>query len=380
MSAATSSDPVRHVARGLAACAFLLLAACAPRGEIAISADAPEVGTIRSLFIATNRLPLEEEGPARFDFVRSPDLTYGFYDISIPPIHEEGQVEWPRRRAPDPNAHFVTRSEVFFHDQPTFRQALSGHLRRKAAGDRDVIVFVHGYNNTYGESVYRLAQMSHDLNLPGTVVGFNWPSAANPLGYAYDRDSAVFSRDSLHDLLDTIAASGARRIAIVAHSMGGFLTMEALRQVHIANDRHIIDRIEGVVLMSPDIDIEVFQSQARTIGKLPEPFIIFTSARDRALRLSALLTGRQTRLGNLATADDVADFEVTLIDVSQFRGDRLAHFTVGTSPALISLLNRLDSLDAAFQTGDNTRAGLLPGTVLTVRQATRIILEPVSQF
>jgi esterase/lipase superfamily enzyme len=353
---------------------LLILTACSERGVVALSDAAPEVGTVRTVFMATNRAPVE--GPTRFDFVRSPETSFGLYDISIPPVHESGQIEWPGRKTPDPARHFVTRSETRFTGAGPFSTALRDHLRARAPRDRDVVVFVHGYNNTFAEGLYRLAQMSHDLQMPGTVVSFGWPSVGNPLGYAYDRDSAIFSRDNLHDLLRVVSAAGARRITIVAHSMGSFLTMETLRQVHIANDTAVERKIEGVVLMSPDIDIEVFQSQARSIETLPQPFIVFTSRRDRALRLSALLTGRDTRLGNIGTAEDVADFEVTLVDVSQFRGDRLAHFTVGTSPALISLLNSLDAVDRAFQTGET---GLLPGTVLTVRRATQVVLEPVVQ-
>ena len=51
------------------------------------------------------------------------------------------------------------------------------------------------------------------------------------------------------------------------------------------------------------------------------------------------------------------------------------HFNVGTSPALIQLLGSIANLDAAFRA--DARVGLLPGVVLTVQNATSVILAPV---
>ena len=129
--------------------------------------------------------------------------------------------------------------------------------------------------------------------------------------------------------------------------------------------------------MSPDIDVQVFRSQAARLSPLPEPFFIFTSQRDRALRLSALVSGEPARLGNIGTIEDVAEFNVTLIDVSEFRGgDPLNHNTVVTSPAMIRLLSRAEAVNSAFEGQDNSPIGLLPGTVLSLQNATQVILTP----
>ena len=79
--------------------------------------------------------------------------------------------------------------------------------------------------NTPMRVAHFIAQMAHDLQLPGAVVHYSWPSAAEPLGYAHDRDSALFARDGLEQLMQEITAAGARRIIIVSHSMGSALTM-----------------------------------------------------------------------------------------------------------------------------------------------------------
>ncbi|TNF64244.1 MAG: alpha/beta hydrolase, partial [Rhodobacteraceae bacterium] len=143
----------------------------------------------------------------------------------------------------------------------------------------------------------------------------------------------------------------------------------------------LFDRISGVILMSPDIDLDVFRAQARAIGPLPQPFVIFVSRRDRALALSARLTGQRERLGNIGTPEAVAEFDVTLVDVSAFAGGGgLNHFAVGNSPELIRLLNRLPEVDNAFQSGRSVRPGLLPGTIMSVQNATEVILSPLVQI
>jgi esterase/lipase superfamily enzyme len=198
------------------------------------------------------------------------------------------------------------------------------------------------------------------------------------LGYVYDRDSVVFARDGLEDLIRETVAAGATRITLVAHSMGSFLSMEVLRDIALRDGR-VMPQIRGVVLISPDIDVEVFRMQAKDIGTLPQPFLIFGSDRDRVLRLSALITGQSGRLGSLDSVEQLSDLEVTYLDVGAF-SQGSGHFVPGTSPALIQLLGRIDDVDQAFGNDAAGRPGLLPGVILTARSATRVILAPVAEI
>ncbi len=132
-------------------------------------------------------------------------------------------------------------------------------------------------------------------------------------------------------------------------------------------------------LISPDIDVEVFRSQAKEIGTLPQPFLIFGSDRDRVLRLSALITGQKGRLGSLDSVDQLSDLEVTYLDVGAF-SQGSGHFVPGTSEALIKLLGSIGSVDQAFGNDAAGRTGLLPGVILTARSATRVILAPVAEI
>lgn len=352
--------------------ALIVLAGCAPRGDLARVPAGAEVTTKQPIYFATtrktDRLPFGSE--------RSPTTIFGMAEVSIPPIHQTGEIEWPRD-TPDPAKHFMLARTEAYGGVGELRQNLNRALALRPAGRRDVVIFVHGFNTRFGEGVYRMAQMVHDLELPGVPLHYSWPSAGNPLNYAYDRDSALFARDGLRRLVQEVSKSNAEDVILVAHSLGSLVTMETLRELRVGNQDRVMRRIGGVVLMSPDVDLDVFKSQADAIGELPQPFVIFSSKKDRALRLVERLTGQNNRLGRLTDVAEIAEYDITYIDVTAFSEGGTNHFPEAKSPALIKLLAQLKDFDAALSV-DGGRTGLLPGTVLTVQNATNLILAPIT--
>jgi esterase/lipase superfamily enzyme len=351
--------------------AMALIAGCAPRGDF--TAAPADMGPVASeaIFVGTSRL----EGEDGYGRERSDAASFLRYDITIPEDREPGELTWPPRYGKsDPTKHFLTMGETRFATAPDFTAALKAAMKlRKQA---DAVVYVHGFNNTMAEGVYRVAQMHHDLQVPGVAVHYAWPSRGSALGYVYDRDSALFARSGFEDLLDEVAAAGAKDIVIVAHSMGGALTMETLRQMALRGKSPALDRIAGVIMISPDLDLDVFRSQARDMGKLPEPFVIFGSSRDRILGLSATISGSGERLGNLEDVSKIADLKVTYLDTAAYNTGS-GHLNLGENPALLKLFGGILGIDAAFRADARARVGLLPGLVLTVRNATEIVLAPV---
>ena len=327
---------------------------------------------MEKVYIGTTRI---QDQDGSFGSKRSEAVRFARYDVSIPPNRKLGEINWPKRGAAiNPQTQFLTTDEKVYLSGAAFRADLKQQL---AATDGEAVIFIHGYNTNFAEGTYRVAQFAHDLQLPGAVIQYSWPSAAEPLGYAYDRDSALFARDGLESLIHEVAASGARRILLVAHSMGASLTMEALRSAAIRGDKRTLALIGGVILISPDIDVDVFREQARSMGKLPQPFVIFGSDRDKFLLLSAAMTGQEARLGSLSDVSRVADLKVTFLDVSEF-SKGAGHFLVGDSAALILLLDRIADVQGAFERDRRSRLGLVPGVVLTVQNATQIVLSPLA--
>lgn len=354
----------------------LAIAACEPRGNIAYDLAPDQPGTVETVFIGSTRAYERNEGG--FGPRRDPNLRYAEFEVSIPPDHKAGEIEWPRGNKVDAATDFVTRRETIFPDATDFRSSLRGALQKLPRKNREAVIFVHGYNNTFAEALYRVAQLKHDLDIPGIAVSYAWPSLAQPLGYAYDRDSVLFARDGMQDLMQQVAEAGAERIILVAHSMGTLLTMETLREIGLEGNNHLKDKIGGVVLISPDIDLEVFQTQVRDVGRLPQPFIVFTSKNDKILRLSARVSGDGVRLGELENVSLLKQYPITFIDVSAFYQGGTGHFTVGNSPSLIKVLDKLQKVDGAFVSDRTKKLGLADTIAMTVQDATRIVLSPLS--
>jgi esterase/lipase superfamily enzyme len=358
---------VRHVILYL----MVLVAGCAARGDFTQAPAGLDGGTPEAIFVGTSR-ELSADG---YGIGRSDKAAFLRYDIAIPPDREPGELNWPpRTRTPDAKRDFLTLDARRFESPEVFRASLKAAM--KLRNQTDAVVYVHGFNNTMAEGVYRVAQMHHDLQVPGVAVHYAWPSRGSALGYVYDRDSALFARSGLEQLLDEVAASGAREIVIVAHSMGSFLTMETLRQMSLRDGSGALDRIKGVVLIAPDLDLDVFRSQARDIGELPQPFVIFGSSRDRMLGLASTISGGGSRLGNMDGVAEIAELQVTYLDTAAY-STGTGHLNLGENPALLKLFGGIVGIDEAFQLDARTRVGLLPGLVLTVRSATEVILAPV---
>lgn len=319
-----------------ALCLFcaLALAACTPRGEFGF-APAGGGGQNQEVWAAAFR-STDPPAPGNQSPPRPAAIQFERYDISIPPGHVAGQIEWPDG-APNPATDFVTTAR----DQVPNVTAFSREVARAGTGQRTVL-FVHGYNYTHAEAVYEAAKIAHDFELEGPLVLFSWPSAGTPVGYLYDRDSVLIARDALRDTILALARDPNRKLEIVAHSMGNLLVMETLRQIEISGRFDIASEIAALIMISPDIDGELFYTQASRLSSLPRETVILAARQDQALRLSARLTGRTNRLGSETDRAAVRDLPITVVDTSDLSSGGGSHSVPFTSPDAIAVLRRLN--------------------------------------
>ena len=343
--------------RHLAFAILLTLAACGDRGQISVVPSVSSPTSERRIFVATTRQ--RSTNPDDFTDLRTSKISFADYTVSIPPTHTPGQIEWPSG-PPNPATDFVTTKTTHHATAAPFLHALNAH-RRTQKNPNEVVLFIHGFNSTFAEGTYRSAQMAHDTDAPSVSVHYSWPATQQALQYTHDRDSVLFARDGLHRLLDHLSTSGTDRILVLAHSIGAQLLMETLRQIAIAKDTRILSRIGGVVLISPDIDLNLFETQIRRINPLPRPFIIFGAQDDLALKLSSLLTGQRARLGQLNRTRVLGKYGIEVINLSNFKdGDGFLNHSVAiTSPTVLSILRQLP----------DSRPGAVLGAATLVRKS-----------
>jgi esterase/lipase superfamily enzyme len=120
--------------------------------------------------------------------------------IGAPPDHRIGQLERPSIGAPDPSKHFALMSRRAL-DEGAFLAELASHLSGRVGSNRDVLLYVHGFNTGYDEARFRLAQIVEDGRFGGVPVLFAWPSTNNLLDYGAAKENATISRDALAKLI-----------------------------------------------------------------------------------------------------------------------------------------------------------------------------------
>lgn len=345
------------------------LAACS--GSNLVSLDqVNRVGSrIVPILVGTSR-NVKPDGTLGSD--RGNGLSFGRYDVSVPPSRDVGEVDTSSFGL-NPRYHFATVNNELFKTTFTFQSQLRAQLLGRPAGRRDAVVFVHGYNTSYEDGLFRFAQFVTDMELPDVPVHYSWPSAQKLLRYGYDRDSMLFARDGFEQMLRTVIEAGAERVLLVGHSMGTMLIMETLRELAIAGDTQVRNRLSGVILVSPDIDIDVFRSQANRIGTLPRPFVILSSRKDQILKFAAReIYGDKTRLGALENRDDLKGLDVTVVDVTQYSNGLLNHSTGIDSPAFIKIVKNMQLFSRSFGADAASSSGSAPDSFIAVNDANHV--------
>jgi esterase/lipase superfamily enzyme len=286
------------------------------------------------VFVVSTR---KDEG-AGANEMRAQGADYSLQILSVPPGHRVGQIERPMFGAPDPAKHFaeVSRREL---DEQSFRNQLATDISGRIGSNRDVLVYVHGFNTSYDDARFRLAQIVEDGRFGGVPVLFTWPSSDNLLNYEAARESATASRDALANLLkDLSEVPDVGKIHILAHSLGTWLSMEALRERAIAGSPDLNGKLGIVMLAAPDIDLSVFREQLALLD--PSHVTVLVSAADKALSLSQTLAGDRPRVGALdprkpGVRAELARLGVKVYDLSGESTGLIGHDTYADAPDVV---------------------------------------------
>jgi len=333
-AAARRQRVAASLALAILGAAMNLLAGCASTGLSELTEPSAEPRSL-SVFVVSTRKG--EHGPSSDAGVEG-GARASLQTIGVPPQHEAGQMERPGFGSEDPQKHFVALSRRGL-DERMFLSELASHISGRVGSSRDVLLYVHGFNTSYDEARFRLAQIAYDGRFSGVPVLFTWPSAGSLLDYGAAKESATISRDALARLIRQLAETpGVGRLHILAHSMGTWLTMEALRENAIAGSPDLNGRLGDVMLAAPDIDLNVFRQQLARVDA--SHVSVLVAANDRALSISRTLAGDRPRLGALdpSAPGDRAALEslgVKVYDLSRQSTELIGHGTYANAPQVV---------------------------------------------
>lgn len=206
-----------------------------------------------------------------------------------PVVLKNGQLEW------SPNKPGSWRRLLPGGKPATWEQ----FVRFVLADDREIILFVHGYDQSLTRVAERAAQLQAmvDEFTPGRywVVPFGWPCRAwswsKWLDYRDDKKNSIEGAKVLAQFLSNLAGT---RLHVLAHSMGNRVWREA---VALLDEPPVLGSLSLVAADIPFWDLHPLRASSQITTK--QRTLVVTNTKDAALKWSGRLpvNGFVPRLG-----------------------------------------------------------------------------------
>jgi esterase/lipase superfamily enzyme len=286
------------------------------------------------VFYGTDRNQVKQEARIGYANDRAKRLEMGRALVSVPLDHKVPNIERPRAwtipyigtiqiEKEDPNKHFTVR-DIRVLSKAELLALVKERLRASQGFRGQSIVFIHGYNMSFDDALYRTAQISYDLQFDGAAFAYSWPSGGGLASYIYDRDSAQGAERYLYEFLQMVQnETGSESINIIAHSMGNQMLLQVLRSLRLrAPDA--MARINQIILAAPDVDRDAFEALAGEITGLGRGITLYAASNDRALDASRLVAGNKPRAGDVPAGGPVIVAGIDTIDITRLSTGYLA--------------------------------------------------------
>ncbi|MEO8420083.1 MAG: tetratricopeptide repeat protein [Hyphomicrobium sp.] len=251
------------------------------------------------VYFATNRAPVEGAKTVAFGSLPAPSLTFGLAKVivtnpnsaagrtlSSEPFVEGAQV------AQAPRVEVTEVARLAIHTITTGVDWTSPQSRK--AFEKQVFVFVPGFNVSFENALRRAAQIAYDVDFDGAAVLFSWPSGRGLMSYLYSSERTREAGNQLMAFLETIVAqTGATKIHLIAHSMGSVVLLDTLEKLKIKREARHDSGAEfaEIILHSPDVAKDRFSQVMAEVSDLGSGATLYTASNDRAIALSRWIWG-----------------------------------------------------------------------------------------
>ena len=313
------------------------------------------------VFFGTDRA--RADNAARLDYAgdRGRRLELGHALVSVPKSHQVPNIERPwvvripyfdvtiYEEAEDPKKHFVMQ-EIKALTRGDFLDLVRARLANSKTFKDQAFVFVHGFNTSFENGVYRTAQIAYDLKFDGAPFLYSWPSGGGVASYTYDRESSGQSTPYMRDFMKlVINETGAKAVSVIAHSMGNQPILQVLKDLKNATPDDVI--ISQVILAAPDVDRDNFENIAKEILGLAKGITLYVASNDQALEYSRRFHGGIPRAGDVPPKGPLVISGIDTIDVTEASTDSLGinHSGYAENNALLGDIKRLIATGAAPQ-------------------------------
>src|ERR1035438_3556665 len=218
------------------------------------------------VWFATNRKELALQGESigiGFGGERNQTSSKGRATVTIPLADRPISItpnDWPRRRNPKKDLRVLTPLTKFTTDEDFFADMWKE--KREEA-----LIFIHGFNNTFEESVKRAAQVGYDLGINGPTALFSWPSRGRLDDYMVDEATIEASERHIEEFISAVVATTQQPgfsqtpypVHVIAHSMGNRGFLRALQRISANVERRKTFKLGQIILAAADVDADLFK-------------------------------------------------------------------------------------------------------------------------
>ncbi len=233
----------------------------------------------------------------------------------------------------------------------------------------DILVFIHGYNNSQSTMLKRHRQIKKSLKkqgFKGEVVSFDWPSADRALNYLEDRSDAKQTAIKLVD--DCIKAFSIMQedncqinVHLLAHSTGAYVVREAFDD---ADDRPSVAAanwtVSQIMFIGADVSAKSMSSHNAKSSSIYRHCVRLTNYSnpfDAALKLSNVKRiGVAPRVGRIGLPVDIPEHAVNVNCGKYYHKNESIIEAIGTKSHSWYIGDELFTKDMFFtMTGDIDR-------------------------
>lgn len=300
------------------------------------------------IFYATTREPDPSSGTTPYNNVPTDTLRFGQVLVRF----GDGNKKWKDLYLASTNPEYNNTIDLFIEKteeiakikhatlyDPTLKlsseqEQFINRLNRRiaSAGDKEIIIYVHGARGSFLSSVALTAEVEHFSGRDFTGVAFSWPTHQDIINYVNGVDvaRAVHSAKHLRTLIAFLAKhSNAKRINIICYSAGGQVVSQALHDMYSQSFTDSPEqlreqyRLGTILFAAADVAVENFIDRLPAISEIAEKVVVTISDRDPALFTAGILMKGGMRIGfkaaedreqQFATDHKITNFEI--VDVS----------------------------------------------------------------
>ncbi|WP_165390911.1 alpha/beta hydrolase [Pseudoduganella lutea] len=244
------------------------------------------------IWYATTRSLVDRADPSKgYGVQHDGKVHYGSCTVFVPKSHKIGSVgsPWWKRilTCNDDRLQLLAVERVA---EETFWASVALKLSRSPIEERDAVIFVHGFNVDFEEAALRTAQIGFDMQVKGAMAFFSWASRGEANMYLADAATIELDEMILADYLcDFARYSGARRVHVIAHSMGNRAVLRAVDRIAGNAQRRTGIQFGQFILAAPDVDVRKFQQHCAAYRAISDRTTLYVSSRDMAVEASRWL-------------------------------------------------------------------------------------------